>query len=206
MFRRLLEMPLSYRIAFFCGALPLCSGVSIFALWCLTRWDWLVLAGFWVIGVGLIFVMVGLTALLRFWTLRGKDASHSQSHNRWATAIGLAALLSNFPAAIAIVVAVSLILRMSTVFVRNETDHAVNQVRVFGGGVDEWIGTVSPGEVAEESFWIHTDGVLELSIQRGGVTETEELVRRVDELSVARTTVTIHSDGSISSDSERPSW
>ncbi len=199
-------MPLSYRIAFFCGALPLCSGVSVFALWCLTRWDWLVLAGFWVIGVGLIFVMVGLTALLRFWTLSGKAASHSQSHNRWATAICLATLLSNFPAAIAIVVAVSLILRMSTVFVRNETAHTVNQVRVFGGGVDEWIGAVRPGEVAEESFWIWEEGVLELSIQRAGVTENEVLIEQVDEISAARTTVTIHSDGSISADSKFPHW
>ena len=55
-----------YRVALICGAAPLLIGVSIFILWLITRWDWLMMAGIFTLYGGVAIFVVGVLALARF--------------------------------------------------------------------------------------------------------------------------------------------
>ena len=95
----------AYRVALFCGAIPLIVGVSIFLLWLVTRWDWLMLAGVFTIYGGIGLFLIGSVALANYFRL-GWRTPELLRRSLWRSTLGCAGLLlSNFVVAAAIIVA-----------------------------------------------------------------------------------------------------
>ena len=150
-----LMMPKSYliRSALICGLLPLGTGVGIFLLWLVVRWDWLMLAGFGTICVGLLLVLVGAGFLV---------AARSRS----PAVLGV--LLANFPVAGVIVFVAFDIETRFTVTVVNEGPAPLDAFVVSGGGVEHGFGSVAPGQTATLHRLIDHDGELVFHARRDG--------------------------------------
>jgi len=184
----------AYRVALFCGAVPLLLGTSVFALWLVTRAEWLMAVGAFVLFGGLACFGVGVLALARFcWVgLRGGDPPP----RFWATTTLCAVvLLSNFPAAGLILRKVIAIETRYTVVVRNETAEPLVGVHVTGGGrVYAAFGEVAPGKSVTRAFRILDNGPLEIHSE--GATSTIDGYVTRDESTFAM--VTFGPDGTVS--------
>ena len=156
------SMKRTLRVAVLSGLLPLLVGVSLFVLWVTTRWDWFMVGGVVTIYGGLVSFLIGACALARYcWA-----ASRCADPPRWKwvlSALGCATLLlSNVPVAGGIISAVVAISTCYSVVVRNASQQAISDVRIYGGGYEASLGTIPPGGLARRSFWIQRDGELEL--------------------------------------------
>ena len=157
-------MSLSYRIALSCGALPLAAGTLVFVLWLAFPSDTLMGVGAIVFGLGLALFIVGSTALVRFFFLSESRAiGLMRSHGRSTVLAGIL-LVSNFPVALAYG---AVMIPAYVVEVHNESDQMLENVRIFGGGCEESLGSLQPGESETELLRIERDGRLELSFQHG---------------------------------------
>jgi hypothetical protein len=149
----------SHKIAVFCGAIPLSLGTGIFLTWIMFRWNWLALAGLFLLYAGLAALVVGVVALAHFWWVA----------RRWAPVLSCAALLfANLVVAAAIVWAAIAIETHYTVSVRNVSQAPLNDVRVFGGGCDLRYGIVAAGTTARRSCWIGGDDATSFRAISGG--------------------------------------
>ena len=191
-------MKLALRTAVVCGALPLIVGVTIFVLWLVTRWDWLMTAGFITICGGIAIVLIGALALARFWWLavRMPDLSHRRPWRSIAVCGIL--LLSNFPVAAGIMVTVAEIESNYTVVVRNASEETLVNVRVAGGGCDEVFGSIPPGADIRRTLRFECDGRLEFWAQGASNTYAETIDGYVTGNLGGRSIVTVHRDGTIS--------
>lgn len=189
----------AYRAALACGVLPLAAGTSIFALWVVTRWEWLMPAGVFTLFLGLALFVVGALALARFCWLGLRMPEPPPGFWR-ATAIAAALLLSNFPAAGTIIWKVGDLYSRYTVVVRNESGRALEDVRISGGGCEAVFGTIAPGEEERRSFLIQHDGQLEIHADGLG---RQTIVGYVTNSMGGHTTVTVHPDGTVTT-TDRP--
>lgn len=187
----------AYRIALFCGALPLVVGVSIFLLWLITRWNWLMMAGLFTLYGGVAISFIGIVSLALFCWLAYR--APERPRRLWISTFACAALLfSHFPAAAGIIATVIAIETRYTVVVHNASQQPLGDVRVFGGGCVANFGTIPPGSVARRSFWIQGDGELKIRAVSGTTAHAKVIDGYVTQYRGGRTTVTINSDGSIS--------
>ncbi len=161
------EVNRAYRVALICGALPLLVGVSIFLLWLITRWDWLMVAGVCTLYGGVAVFLLGVLALARFCWLASRPPDLPRQRLWRSTLAGAGLLLSNFPVAGGITATVIAIETRYTVVVHNDSQQPLDDVRVFGGGCDESLGSIQPGGTARRSFWIQHDGSLEFRALSG---------------------------------------
>jgi hypothetical protein len=160
-------MSSEYRISLWCGALPLASGVSIFALWYLMRAEFLVRAGLALLGSGWMLLVVGLISLLLH--LSGEHSRDVVSRRRLLRQ-GLFSgglLLANFPAAAGILVAAVWVATTYTVHVQNQSGKAASHCRLSGGGVEMDLGTLPPGKSATRRLQFSEDGALLLQAHLG---------------------------------------
>ncbi len=148
---------MDYRSPLVCAVLPLAIGLVIFATWIATGWDWLIVAGIWTIYAGLVLVSVGMLVLTRAWWLARK----AKEPLGLSAFICAALLLINFPVAAGLAFAAERIETAYTVVITNSSTEMLRQVRVSGGGCAESFGSIEPGEEAERTFWIQSEGVLE---------------------------------------------
>jgi hypothetical protein len=183
----------AYRVALLCGTVPLVVGLSVFLLWLLTRADGLMLLGVFVLFGGLAFFAVGVLALGRYCWLAFRESRLPARF--WAATIACALLLlSNFPAAGAIMYAADALHSRYTVVVRNESGRPLEDVRVTGGGCEVVFGLIAPGDDEQRSFWIQHDGVLR--IRADGLAE-QPISGYVTNGMGGRTTVTVRADGTV---------
>ncbi len=189
----------SYRVALICGAFPLLIGISIFTFWLITRWSWLELAGIYTLYGGAAIFLVGVFALARYCWLAFRTPNIPRRHLWFSTLACAGLLLLNFPVAGGITVAAIAIETRYTVVVHNASDQSLESVRVFGGGCDEPFGTIPPGGIVRQSFWIEHDGELKFS----AISYAKIIDGYVTHGSGGHTTVTINSDGTISGSSGR---
>jgi hypothetical protein len=188
----------AFRVALFCGALPLLVGISIFLLWLITRWDWLMMAGIFTLYGGVAIFFVGAIALARFCWLAFRTPELPR-RRLWLSILGCAALLlSNFAVAGGITASVIAIETRYTVVVHNTSQQPLSGVRVFGGGCEADFGTIPPDSIVRRSFWIQHDGVLEFRAVRGTTTHTKTIDSYVTNSMGGHTTVTINPEGTIS--------
>lgn len=188
----------AYRVALICGTLPLLVGVSIFVLWLVTRWDWLTLAGFYTLFGGVVIFLVGVVALACYCG-QAFQAPNLPRRRLWLSTIACAGLLlSNFPVAGGIIVAVAAIESRYTVTIHNASQQPLNDVRVFGGGCDESLGSIPPGDTARRSFWVEHDDELKLHAISGTAVHKETIDGYVTNGMGGHTTVTLNLDGTIS--------
>jgi hypothetical protein len=183
----------AYRRALFAGAFPLAVGISIFLLWVATRWDALMVAGLLTLFGGLVFFAVGLGLLVRYcWLgLRAPDVPRRRVWLRTAACGAL--LLSNFPVAGGIVVAVGAIESCYTVVVRNDSTRPLEGVRVEGGGCYVSFGTIAAGDTMRRWMWAERDGTLVLHV--AGV--PDRTIAYVTNGLGGHTTFTFRSDGAV---------
>lgn len=188
----------AYRVALICGASPLLVGVSVFLLWLVTRWDWLMAAGMLTLYGGVAIFLVGALALARFCWLAFRSPD-PRGRRPWLSALACAGLLLvNVPVAGGIVAAAIAIETRYTVVVHNTSPQPLESVRVFGGGCDESLGSIPPGGFARRSFWIQRDGELRFRALRGAVIHTKTIDGYVTNNMGGHTTVTVHPDGTVS--------
>ena len=188
----------AYRLALTCGAVPLLLGVSIFFLWVITRWDWLMMAGVATLYAGVAAFFIGAFALACFCWLasRSADLPRRRNSNR-VLACGLL-LVSNFPVAVGIVAAAIAIETCYVVIVQNNSQQVLSGIRLSGGGCEAEIGTIPPGGAARRSFWIQDDGSLEFRALQGNSALTHTIDPYVCGGMGGHTTVIISPDESIS--------
>jgi len=207
--RPLLPLPLhdwSYRAALVCGAAPLLTGISIFLLWLVTRWDSLMLAGLHTIYAGLAAFAVGCIALtIYLWrAFRSPDADQRRVRNATLACGGL--LLVNFPVAFGIVAAVIDIESRYTVVIHNDSGQPLEDVRVFGGGCDKSLGSIAPGDTVRRRLRFDTDGELRLHATIG-TTDIDEVIDGYITRDIGgRPTVTVEPGGAVSVVHDHDQW
>jgi hypothetical protein len=190
-------MSSEYRISLWCGALPLASGISIFALWYLTRAEFLVRAGLALLGSGWMLLVVGVISLLLH--LRGEHSPDVVSRRRLLRQ-GLFSgglLLANFPAAAGILIAAVWVATTYTVHVQNQSGNTVSHCRLTGGGVQIDFGTLPPGKSAIRRLQFSDDGALLLHAHLGDRALEGSVESDVTGGLGGDTTVTIGPGGSI---------
>ena len=187
------------RLARIAGIAPLVLGLLVFAGWLLFGSAAWMAAGLVVIGVGVALVILGLLALLRYRQL-ARPAVPSPDVRR-ATAGTLALLGVNFPVAAVLTVAAIVIQTVWIVDVINATGDPAQEVRIVGGGVDERIERLAPGDSVRRAFWVDSDGVLELHVAAAQSSESSPRVVTIEDyvttLMGGRATVTLQSNGEI---------
>jgi hypothetical protein len=188
----------SYRVALICGACPLLIGISIFMLWLITRWDWLMLAGILTLYGGAAILLVGVLALARYGWLVFRTPAVPRRRRWLSTLVCAGLLLLNVPVAGGIAVAAIAIETRYTVVVHNASRQPLEDVRVFGGGCDESLGNIPPGSTVRQSCWIQHDGELEFRALSDTVSHEKIINGYVTNGMGGHTTITINSDGAIS--------
>lgn len=191
-------MSRAYRVALICGALPLLVGISIFVLWLITRWDWLMLAGIYTLYGGVAIFLIGAFALARFCWLAFRTSDLPRRRLWLSTFACSGLLLSNFPVAGGITAAAVVIATRYTVVIHNRAHVPLRDVRVFGGGHDESFGTVPPGGIVQDSFWIQQDDTLQFRARSGTTVYAKTIDDYVTQNMGGHTTVTIDPDGTLS--------
>jgi hypothetical protein len=147
-------MTIWYRLALLCGALPLIAGASVFFAWLVLRWEWLMWIGFPIIGSGIVLFFVGVFCLACYYASARNGDLESRRHLGRRLAVAVCLLLINFPTALGIVIAAENIHARYVVTIVNESAEPVEDVVVFGGGVNVDFGTLGPTARVRRSFHI----------------------------------------------------
>jgi hypothetical protein len=145
------------KLAYSCGSTPLVVGGTVFVAWLVTEdsriEDGLMSAGTFTILGGTGLVALGLLALgcvaLSMLLRPARDRAPG-----WGPVVAAGTLLlSNFPVAVALVVAAVLIETRSTVDVVNASGTHVEGIQVFGSGVSIDYGELAADDSESRGFW-----------------------------------------------------
>jgi len=147
-----------------CWALPLVTGLAIFVIWLLTKYDFLMVLGAYCIYFGVALSVVGLVYGLFRLIKNRKNMPERQS-----ALFSVLLLLSNLPVAIGVLVAAVAISTAYTVDVSNTTLVDLSDCAISGGGIYEQVGIVKARSIVTRTFWIKQDGGLTLSYTLNGV-------------------------------------
>lgn len=150
------------RLARWAGAAPLCAGLAIFAGWFRARSESWVVAGVVLLWIGAVLATGGAVALWRYRHLARGVVAPAELRRRtgWTALL----LVANVPAAFVLSSAAIAIESAWVVTVRNAGSDTLAGVRIVGGGVDEALDPLAPGERDRRRFWIDNDGTLELVV------------------------------------------
>lgn len=165
-------MQRTLKAAIVLGAAPLLTGIAIFLAWLVIRVYWahgafaLMFAGVLLPHLGVLCLAAGAVCL-GIWIWRARRAGAPRQFIVRHTAAVLALFASNFIAAGGAFVGAIYITTRYTVSVTNASHATLHDVRVHGGGVDEDLGNIAPGETARCAFWIDHDGQLVLTARQG---------------------------------------
>lgn len=199
--KRISSVTWALRMAIICGALPLVTGVAIFAAWLITSWQWLEYAGIITLYAGFGLFVVGAVALgVCIYMARSVSP---RLHLGRRVALAAILLLSNFPVAGVIVEAAIALETRYTVVVHHASKQPLADVLVFGGGCSERIESIPPGATVRRSFYIQHDDELRLQCLRGGVQVSETIDGYVTGSMGGHTTVTVGDNGPFSVQQKR---
>ena len=187
-----------YRVALIFGAGPLVVGTSIFLLWLLTGWGVLEVAGMFTIITCVLGLVPAIIILQNhLWDAR-KAVDLPRSQFWIAVIVCLGALLVNFPAAYAIMYyAEAKDVQRYVVEVRNRMETPIDDVRVFGGGVDVSYGEIPSRDAHTRRFWIKQDGELRIKAFYNGSNHEALVDAQAIETRGKRFRVTIRRSGDI---------
>ena len=186
------------------------AGTSVFLLWLVLRWDWLMAAGAYIIGGGCVLFVVGVVVLLGFLVRARLSRWFPRPRLRRMTVAAALLLLANFPAAAGVLVAVGKVESCYSVVIENHSPAMLEAVRVSGGGCEIDFGRLAPGAARRRWFWVQRTGELTLR----AVSDGSPVVRMIDGYVTggigARTAVTVEPNGTISATIDygraRPAW
>ncbi len=188
----------AFRLALVCGALPLIVGLVAFTVWLATRWDGLMILGYFIILGGVGLFVTGLVAL-GIACRNALRAGRLPRQRIWLSTFAcLGLLLVNFPVAAVLTICAVGIETSYNVLIQNDSPFELSEVRLVGGGCDEELGSIAAGETVERRFWIETDGELMLRAQVDGKPREELIEGYVTSGLGRRAIVTIGEDGQLS--------
>lgn len=153
-------------------------GFGVLVAWMVTEWDVLPMVGFLVIGLGVLATV----AVVVLATVGGAAAAKEGKPFRQRSLpsiLALGVMFANYPAAL---LTLSLAQSYATRFVLtvvNGSDVPWQELRLVGPGVDELIGTLSPGARAERTVWFQGEGEFLLRDRTADVPHEHTLVRYV---------------------------
>jgi len=159
-----------YPRVIFLGAAPLVAGFAIIALYWMTEWHVLMLAGFFTILAGVISVLAGGGILFLFWLRERRLERYSQGALRVRVLVASILLASNFPAAWACMMAgVELDSRM-TVTVLNQGTTRIDSFVLTAPGFTKELGPIPAGGKAKCIVHVTRDGPMDFTSRAGTIT------------------------------------
>jgi hypothetical protein len=157
-----------YRVAIACGLVPLLIGLIIFGAWLPTRAVFLQMLGLIALCLGVILFFVGAFALLRYRHLAKLNPHNTPQQVLRASLRCWFVLLINFPISWAIINGVSAIESCYTVTAENKSNLAFEDIQIRGGGNNEALGNIGPGEQATYRLFFDSEGAVEISAKHRG--------------------------------------
>ncbi|MGQ0633353.1 MAG: hypothetical protein ACT4QC_01985 [Planctomycetaceae bacterium] len=155
--RRQLQFPTDpyFRAAVALGLLPLATGIGIFLLWLILRWDWLIFAGILTIYAGVACVAAGFACLVIYIA----KTRESRPVTGAATVAAILILLANFPCAWAIAYAAAYVHSMYSVTIVNNSPTTLHDVVLPSTGAS--FGSIRSGEKRTRQFHVTIEGSLD---------------------------------------------
>jgi hypothetical protein len=138
-----------------CGALPLTFGTIVFSLWLVTRYGGFALLGLFTIVGGCILFLIGAAYLIADVAYGPPPAAPPEARG-WKRAGAALLLLSNFPAAAAIVATVSYMESAMQVTVQNVGNTGIDRLVMTWPDGDIDFGTIPPGGTSTRT--VHLQG------------------------------------------------
>lgn len=186
----------NYRTAILCGAIPLATGTTIFLLWLMTHWPWLMPAGIVTIYLGVPLVFFGIMTMTEYWASATNSGIPRRTRIlRVLLCLGL--LLVNFPAAYGIVLAVNDIQTSYRVTIRNNSSKPLENVELLGPGCEEQIGTVLPRKTVRRKLRFQGEGPLILCAVSEGQKHHVTLHGYITSALGGSSEVTVNRDGAL---------
>jgi len=188
----------AFRFAVCCWAVPLVAGLSTFLLWIVTNWDALEMVGLYVILAGTAMFVAGYIVLMLRLVETARTANIPHRRIWLSTAIVSILMFSNFPVAWRILHAVEGMEDRYKVTVKNETTQQLEQVRLFGVGNDEDLGTIQTDDSAKRFVNPHTFGALQFSAQSGATKYSTTVTNNPQPGQQDGVTITVQANGTVS--------
>ncbi|MEM7165814.1 MAG: hypothetical protein AAF581_10140 [Planctomycetota bacterium] len=182
------------RTALLCALGPLFTGFCILALYWMTLWFILAMAGLITIYLGVGLCFVGIIVLLQFFHRARRVGLPRKERNR-TVIVCLALLLFNFPAAAGMAWLGAAAFEQCIVDVHNASDRPLQHVELAGCGCEAKLGTIAPGATERWRFWTQREGGLALSTD--GFATSSEIAGYVSPGVGCHFTVTVGADGEI---------
>lgn len=184
-----------HRIAFICGLLPFLAGTTIFAVWLLTRLDWLILAGYFTIIIGLLLFVGGLVSIF----VATRKAKQQATPYKRKNLLILVVLLLNFPVAMGMASYALHLMTIYDVLIINELEKPIDQI-VFTDpvGKNYPIYDVPPHSQTHHEFNFDGEGSVNYQIKSTTIEQSGILIGYITSSLGGHVTVKISSDGTIS--------
>jgi len=184
------------RVCIVCWALPLALGVLDFALWYVTRLEWLMFMGINIIVAGLVLLGVGAIALGTFVFLGWRV----QLQGWLARATNLAALLfSNLGVAGLLIYAAEALVSQNTVVVTNGREEGVYVQLTAPNGEVQSFGPIAAHGREERSFRFRGEGEVRYVVLGSGLSPQKGIAFQyvTNGLGGSVSTISIGDDGHV---------
>ena len=166
-------MNLWHRVALTYGLLPLIVGIAVFSVWLLTRWDWLMFAGLYTIGIGLILFVGGLISLL----IASRRARQQGIPYKQKNLLILGVLLINFPVALAMMFYAHHLMTIYDVLIINELGTPLNQIILTDPAGEHYaINDVAAHSQTHHEFHFGGEGSVSYEIKSAPIEQSGVLV------------------------------
>jgi len=162
-----------YYIAISCGLFPLIVGTTIFVSWLLTGARWLMLAGLYNLGIGILLFIIGFMSVVLIIAY-----NRFEKRNLFAkTIIPLVLLLSNFPAAATILSTVEYLEKSHMVYVQNNMSEPIDKI-VFTDPANHQfvIDDLDPHTKVTKRFLFRGEGTVNYRIQDDSIQKSGMLI------------------------------
>ncbi len=189
-------MNLAYKIALFCGLMPLILAVIILSGWFITGEVEFLIAGLFNIAGGVILFVIGICCLLYY------EYQHRQNHqvSAWRKLLKpFLILIVNFPAAAACMYLVFFMMSVSVITVDNQTKEFISAIKLNTQKfVIKPILGVMPGDTIRKYRRFTQSGPIGYSFEYNGRVQEGTLIKYVSRHNGINVAMTISNNGSVS--------
>jgi hypothetical protein len=185
----------SWRLAIIAGVTPLVAGILTFIVWYITRAEWLMVTGIFIIYAGLGFFCLGLLSIGVFSYIAIKARV-----KRWVlkSALVIILLVSNFPVAFGLMSAAIYIVSVSVILVDNQSDHVVEKIMLFDPAGNSYsFGPVTARERRDVTFRFKGEGAVTYEMSVAGSAHSGTVFGYITSGTRNTATITVSKDGTV---------
>ncbi|MFO0388710.1 MAG: hypothetical protein ACK502_03195 [Alphaproteobacteria bacterium] len=184
-----------FKIAKHCALVPMVMGLTVFALWLVTRFDILMFAGVLVILLGVLLSFVGMVALF---LAKIHAVRNNKPYKRACLRHGLL-LLINFPLALGIIACADYLLSRYVVNIVNHSPHNVEKLEFIdpAGNVDA-IEKIPAGASIQTSHHFIGESSIEYNMVLDSAASSGMLIGYVSGGMGGSASMVIEADGKVS--------